>query len=139
MNTKANSSQAGTRAKTFPAKPDFVSNWAGDVKRPQIGKSQAIEPKSVKSLEKATKSLALAYLVANMNFKHIPLKEFMDAFEKKILLACLRLTHRNQKDAAALLSLKPTALIEKMRKHGIRGRRKKLSREAQAPPPRETD
>ena len=121
------------------AKPDFVSNCAWDMKQPQIRKSPGIEPTSVKSLEKATKSLALAYLVANMNFKHIPLKEFMDAFEKKILLACLRLTRRNQKDAAAMLRLKPTALIEKMRKHGIQGRRKKLSREPQAPLPQETD
>ncbi|MBE0664341.1 MAG: hypothetical protein IH584_00865, partial [Candidatus Aminicenantes bacterium] len=125
MNTKVNHKQIGTGAKALMAKPDFVRANARDRKQPQIRKS----------LEKATKSLALAYLVANMNFKHIPLKEFMDAFEKKILLACLRLTRRNQKDAAAMLRLKPTALIEKMRKHGIQGRRKKLYREPQAPLP----
>jgi DNA-binding NtrC family response regulator len=68
-----------------------------------------------------------AYLTANLNFRDIPLKEFMDGFEKKILLACLSLTRGHQKDAAAVLGLKPTALFEKMRKHCINGRRKKLS------------
>jgi len=131
MNTKANHKQIGTGAKACMAKPDFVRANARDRKQPQIRKSLGIDPRAVKSLQKATKSLALAYLVANMNFKNIPLKEFMDGFEKKILLACLRLTRRNQKDAAAMLRLKPTALIEKMRKYGIQGRRKKLSREPQ--------
>ena len=56
----------------------------------------------------------------------IPLKSFMDDLEKKILLACLRLTLGNQKNAAALLGLKPTALFEKMRKHGIRSQRGRL-------------
>ena len=139
MNTKATVSQIENVTSTSSKKTVLSSDRSWDLRQPRVQKFQGKAQPSVKSLQKATKSLALAYLVANMNFKHIPLKEFMDAFEKKILLACLRLTRRNQKDAAALLSLKPTALIEKMRKHGIHGRRKKLSREPQAPQPQETD
>ncbi len=77
------------------------------------------------SLEKIVESLASTYLAANLNFKTVPLKEFMDGFEKKILLACLRLTHGHQKNAAAVLRLKPTALLAKMRKYGIRSQREK--------------
>ncbi|MFH2107320.1 MAG: helix-turn-helix domain-containing protein [Chrysiogenia bacterium] len=139
MNAKATVSQIENVTKTSSKKTVLSSAHSWNLRQPRVQKFQCNAQPGAKSLQKATKSLALAYLVANMNLKHIPLKEFMDAFEKKILLACLRLTRRNQKDAAALLSLKPTALIEKMRKHGIQGRRKKLSREPQASPPRETD
>ncbi|HSQ34448.1 MAG TPA: helix-turn-helix domain-containing protein [Candidatus Binatia bacterium] len=80
-----------------------------------------------KSLEKNTAALAAAYLDVNLNLRSVPLKEFMDDLEKNILLSCLRLTHGNQRNAAALLGIKPTALFEKMRKHGINGRQIKLS------------
>ena len=45
-------------------------------------------------------SLVSAYLAANLNSRGIPLKEFMDSFEKQILLACLRLTQGHQRNAA---------------------------------------
>ncbi len=77
------------------------------------------------SLEQIEESLAHAYLAANLNLKNIPLKSFMDGFEKKILLSCLRLAQGNQKNVSAVLSLKPTALFAKMRKHGIQSRREK--------------
>ncbi|MBN2399629.1 MAG: hypothetical protein JXI33_04740 [Candidatus Aminicenantes bacterium] len=85
-----------------------------------------------KSLAKIHESLVINYLAANLNFRNVPLKEFMDDFEKKILLASLHQTNGNQKKAAVMLSLKPTALFEKMRKHGIRARRKKLSEKTTA-------
>jgi DNA-binding NtrC family response regulator len=95
---------------------------------------QALEPSAARAgheplqaLEKMKESLTFAYLAANLDIKNLPLKAFLDGFEKNILLACLRLTHGNQRDAAALLSLKPTALFEKMRKHGIRSQRGKLA------------
>jgi DNA-binding NtrC family response regulator len=50
----------------------------------------------------------------------------MDDLEKKILLSCLHVTHGSQRNAAALLGIKPTALFKKMRKHYINGRRIKL-------------
>ena len=83
-------------------------------------------PETNQALEKTKASLVFAFLNSNLNAKSIPLKSFLDDIEKKILLACLRLTLGNQKNAAALLGLKPTALFEKMRKHGIRSQRGRL-------------
>ncbi len=71
------------------------------------------------TLERIKSSLVLAYLAANLGLKNIPLKDFMEGVEKKMLLACLGLTGGNQKNAAAVLGIKPTVLFEKMRKHGI--------------------
>jgi DNA-binding NtrC family response regulator len=79
--------------------------------------------------------MAQAYLAANLNLQNIPLKAFLDGFEKKILLSSLRLSNGNQRHAAAMLGIKPTALFEKMRKYGIRTRRGKSTgaRETAAP------
>lgn len=99
--------------------PDFVRTYARVLAQPQSHESSWTDPEALPSLEKIKESLALAYLVANLNYKNLPLKVFMDGFEKKILLACLRLTGGNQKNAAAVMSIKPTVLFEKMRKHGI--------------------
>ena len=74
-------------------------------------------------LERIGEALAQAYLAANLRSGSIPLKEFMDDFEKRILVSCLRLAQGNQKNVAAVLSLKPTSLFEKLRKHGINPRR----------------
>jgi DNA-binding NtrC family response regulator len=84
----------------------------------------------LQAIERIKESLVFAYLSANLDIQNLPLKAFLDGFEKNVLLACLRLTRGNQRDAAALLSLKPTALFEKMRKHGIRSQRGRLPGEA---------
>jgi DNA-binding NtrC family response regulator len=83
-------------------------------------------PEANRALEKIKASLVFAFLNSNLNAKSIPLKSLLDDIEKKILVACLRLTLGNQKNAAALMNLKPTALFEKMRKHGIRSQRGRL-------------
>lgn len=88
------------------------------------------EAGAAQALERMKESLASAFLAANLDIQNLPLKAFLDSFEKNILLACLRLTQGNQRDAAALLGLKPTALFEKMRKHGIRSQRGRLPGEA---------
>ena len=88
------------------------------------------------SLERIEASLAQAYLAANLRSRNIPLKEFMDDFEKRILVSCLRLAQGNQKNVAAVLSLKPTSLFEKLRKHGISPRRAKPREALARPPPR---
>jgi len=78
------------------------------------------------SLERSEDSLARAYLAANLSARSIPLKEFMDDFEKRILASCLRLTQGNQKNVAAVLSIKPTSLHEKLRRYGIHPRQRSL-------------
>jgi len=90
-------------------------------------------------MERTAASLVLAYLAANLNSNRIPLKAFMNGLEKDILLASLRLTLGSQRNAAAVLSLKPSALFEKLRKHGIRARRIKLSEKFGSNGPEERD
>lgn len=87
--------------------------------QPQAQAAQGPAANGLRPLEKIKESLVYAYLVANLNLTNLPLKAFMDDFEKNILLACLRVTGGNQKNAAAIMGIKPTVLFEKMRKHGI--------------------
>lgn len=133
MNQKEKEGGRFRELEALAAMPELSRPAAQVQTRPLRGKSSWVDPGSGESLEKIKESLVLAYLVANLNFKNIPLKTFLDGFEKKILLACLRLTHGSQKNAAAMLSLKPTALFEKMRKHGIRSHRGRLGGETWAP------
>jgi DNA-binding NtrC family response regulator len=126
MNQKATSRNVMPGLEEYVTMPDFFGSYSQIQAKPQNQESPLIKPEMEKSLEKIKESLILAYMLANVNLKNIPLKTFMDSFEKQILLTCLRLTHGNQKNAAALLSLKPTALFEKMRKHRIRSQRGKL-------------
>lgn len=115
------------------AAEDDAAEWA----RPYIQamvlplplSSSIDDPEKSRDLETMKESLITAYLSNNLNIGNIPLKQFMDGIEKNILLSCLRLTLGNQKHAAGILSLKPTALFEKMRKHGIRSQRGKLTGE----------
>ncbi len=119
MKQIAQNNAAGPGPGEYADMPDFIQTYARVLAQPQSPESSWTDPEALLSLEKIKESLALAYLVANLNFKNLPLKVFMDGFEKKILLACLRLTGGNQKNAAAVMSIKPTVLFEKMRKHGI--------------------
>lgn len=120
-----------------------TTDWAPapdqDPERSPIRKSRWSGPEAMKSLEKTSEWLVIAYLVATMNDQKIPLKEFMDDFEKNTLLTCLRLTRGNQKNAAAVLGIKPTALFEKMRKHRINGKSVKWSEKLAAAQPGEME
>jgi DNA-binding NtrC family response regulator len=79
-------------------------------------------------METIMETLVSTNLAAHLSMQCIPLKDFMDDFEKRILRACLTLTQGHQRNAAAILGLKYTALFEKMRKHCINGRQMKLVR-----------
>jgi DNA-binding NtrC family response regulator len=129
MNTKRKTGHIRAQTGAFWAKPGIGKDFSRvQIQLPERGFAWT-DPRSMRILENITESVVFAYLVANLNFKNIPLKEFLHGFEKKILLACLRLSNGNQKNAAAVLGLKPTALIEKMHKYGIEGRRTKLHSE----------
>jgi DNA-binding NtrC family response regulator len=117
----------------------YIGQWLDDVspgndfaepgplgQRPYQERSRTLNtPRPDAALETIAESLVQAYLAANLHLRGTPLKEFMDGFEKRILLACLRLAQGNQKNVAAVLGIKPTALFEKLRKHGIGGRRRR--------------
>ena len=94
-------------------------------------------PEAERVMEQRVEALVMAYLTANLGFKDIPLKQLMDTCEKKILLGCLQLNQGSQKDAAASLGLKPTALFEKLRKHRIDAQRVKRKQKPAADPPEE--
>jgi DNA-binding NtrC family response regulator len=119
MNQLMQSDIAGPGFEEFSTMPDFIRIYARTLLQPQNRGPLVTDPEAVRSLEKIKESLVFAYLVTNLNSKNLPLKAFIDSFEKKILLTCLRLTGGNQKKAAAIMSIKPTLLFEKMRKHGI--------------------
>jgi DNA-binding NtrC family response regulator len=126
MEQMETNSQVGVRPDAFWKKLDTLIDHSWDLPQPPVttkgGSAQA-----ARSLASISESLVSAYLAASMGPRSVPLKEFMDGFEKAILLACLRLTLGNQKDASTILGIKPTAMFEKMRKHCINGRRMKLS------------
>jgi len=128
MNEKMTISQAPREIDNFWIKPKpAVDNpWMPDPI--QLRRSFWADPQAVKSLEEVMETLVSAYLVANLNSKGIPLKEFMDSFEKQIIRTCLHLTQGHQRNTASILGLKYTALFEKMRKHCINGRQLKLAR-----------
>ncbi len=128
MNEKMTVSQAPREIDNFWAKPQADEDNAWMPEPLQLRRSFWADPQAVKSLEEVMESLVSAYLAANLNSKGIPLKEFMDSFEKQIIRTCLHLTQGHQRNAAAILGLKYTALFEKMRKHCINGRQLKLAR-----------
>ena len=126
MNEKMTVSQSANGIDSSWPQPDPAVDHPWMLDPIQLRRSFWADPQAVKSLEKGMESLGSAYLAANLNSKGIPMKEFMDSFEKQILLSCLRLTQGHQRNAAGILGLKCTALFEKMRKHGINGRQLKL-------------
>jgi DNA-binding NtrC family response regulator len=137
MKQMAQDMDSGFRQDEFSKPSDFTRAYPFGLMQPQKKNSAWPGANAEKSLEKTTESMVSAYLGVNLNFRHVPLKEFLDDFERNILLTCLRLTHGNQRNAAALLGLKPTALFEKMRKHGINGKQIKLSKKLEMTQSRE--
>lgn len=127
MNQITQNSAAVSGQNEFSTMPDFFQTYTRPPLQPQSQESTRTVPDSISSLEKNKETLVFAYLAANLNFKNLPLKTFMDSFEKKILLTCLGLTGGNQKKAAAVMGIKPTVLFEKMRKHGISRKQLRLS------------
>jgi DNA-binding NtrC family response regulator len=135
MNAKMTVSQSPDGVVRSWTKPEPTIDAPWVLEPLPVRRSFWADPHAVKSLEETMESLVSAYLAANLNFRGIPLKEFMDNFEKQVLLAGLGLTQGHQRNAAAILGLKATALFEKMRKHGLNGRQLKLQRKLSAAPP----
>ena len=114
MDTMETNSQVGVRTDAFSKKLDTLIDNSWDLPQPLPWKSRGGAAQAGRSLEATSESLVAAYLAASMGPRSVPLKEFMDGFEKAILLACLRLTLGNQKDAAAILGIKPTELFRRI-------------------------
>jgi hypothetical protein len=75
----------GFRQDEFSNPSDFTRDYPFGQNQPQKRKSAWPGADTGKSLEKTTESMVSAYLGVNLNFRHIPLKEFLDDFERNIL------------------------------------------------------
>jgi DNA-binding NtrC family response regulator len=128
MNTKMINAQAEAGNAEAWSRPSLMVDFDAIAAEQSTRRSLWSDPQAQKSMEDAMEALVASYLAAALNFRNLPLKEFMDAIEKQVLLSGLRLTGGHQKNAAVILGLKPTALFEKMRKHCINTRKIKLSR-----------
>jgi DNA-binding NtrC family response regulator len=127
-------SQFETEAPAGPVDPVAVNDRGWIEPQPLPRRSLWSDPQALKSLEDSMAALVSAYLATNLNYRNISLKEMLRAFERKAMLASLRLARGKQKEAAALLGIKATTLFEKMRKHGINGRQVKLSEKLKSTP-----
>jgi DNA-binding NtrC family response regulator len=115
----------------------MIIDRAWDEPELSLRKSLWSDPQARKSLEGSIEALVSAYLTVNLNHKGISLKEIVWTLERKAMFASLRLSRGSQKEAAAILGIKVTTLFEKMRKHGINGRRMKISAKLKAGAPQE--
>ena len=118
-----------TRGPWMRQAPAGAQPWAVD--EPALPHPYWGDARNERPLEDALEALVTSYLLGNLNARPTPLKEFMDELEKRVLRACLNLTQGHQRNAAAILGVKYTALFEKMRKHCINGRQMKLARRLQ--------
>lgn len=89
---------------------DFFESYADDRDRPS--KENGFEKKLFR--------LFLEYFFINNS---IPLKEFMNDIERKIILGALSKVNGSQKEAAKILGVKHTTLNEKIKKYNIRFRK----------------
>ncbi len=65
--------------------------------------------------------LIRTYILENVaQCEHLSLKEFIRSFEKKLIDYALRISNHNQKKAASILGVKPTALCEKIKRYELK-------------------
>jgi len=86
------------------------------------------------ALDSRADELLSTYLDSLLNSPGVPLKDFMWDLEREIIQTSLNMTRGHQKNAAAILGIKPTTLFQKMLKFAINPRRMKLMAKLQAPP-----
>ena len=128
MDQESIARETSWRTREISEMPAQVRLCAQESLQPRAAGSVWSDPGVEHSLDSIMEALVFAYITTNLKFKGIPLKTLFAEFEKNIILAALRLTNGNQKDAASMLFLKPTAFFEKLRKHGINSKQVKLTR-----------
>ena len=75
------------------------------------------------------KELIMKYLLSNCTCINVPLKNFMNEFEKEMLIRTLKISGGSQRVAAFILGVKPTTLSEKIKKYKLKGMLKVRYRE----------
>lgn len=87
----------------------------GKESEPNMASTNKIKEKIRQDLEE----VIMLYLMANMSEENIQLKEFLNGFEKNIIINVLKITGGSQKMSADILGVKPSAFFEKLRKYNI--------------------
>jgi hypothetical protein len=129
MDQESSAGENNWETKEITEIPDLIRLYSRALQQPREAGSVCSDLGVEHSLDQIMELLVFAYITSNLKFKGIPLKTFITEFEKSVIHASLRLTNGNQKDTASLLSLKPTALFEKMRKHGLSGKQVKFTQQ----------
>ena len=64
------------------------------------------------------------YILSNCMNRNVPLKSFINEFEKEMISRALRVSGGNQRIASFILGLKPTTLNEKIKKFDLKREKK---------------
>ncbi len=65
-----------------------------------------------------------SYLLRNCISRNVPLRNFINEFEKEMICRALKVSGGNQKVASFILGVKPTTLNEKIKKFEIKKKKK---------------
>ena len=93
----------------------LVNNIQGQQVESNTPAANKIKEKMREDLEQVIK----LYLLANMSEENIQLKDFLNGFEKNIIINVLKITGGSQKMSADILGVKPSAFFEKLKKYNI--------------------
>ena len=94
----------------------LFSKIQGQQSRPNMASNNRIKEKMRKDLEE----IIMLYLLANLSEENIQLKDFINGFEKNIIINVLKITGGSQKMSADILGVKPSAFFEKVKKYNIK-------------------
>jgi DNA-binding NtrC family response regulator len=67
-------------------------------------------------MEVMLKRLIKLYMIVNINSTSLPLRDFLQNFERNLIDMALKVCNENQRQAAGILGLKPTCLNEKIKR-----------------------
>jgi len=72
-----------------------------------------------KEMDNSRDILIRSYILNNCTNKNVPLKNFIDEFEKEMISKALVVSRGNQRIASFILGMKPTTLNEKIKKFNL--------------------
>lgn len=82
-----------------------------------------------REMDDSRDKLIRSYILSNCMNRNVPLKRFINEFEKEMISRALRVSGGNQRIAAFILGLKPTTLNEKIKKFDLKREKKIRDRE----------
>ncbi len=93
--------------------------------RKKINSYEELNTANINSdLDKSKDVLIRSYLIGNCISRNVPLRNFINEFEKEMICRALKVSGGNQKVASFILGVKPTTLNEKIKKFKIKEKKK---------------